>query len=367
MIVYLMGGLGNQMFQYAFAKALEQRLCKVTGGGAVKEMDMHNAQPCSNAAQQPFVVIDASHYLSEKNTHITQPHRISATASQPTIRNLELSHFTLSLPLNLHFDSKAFFKTHDKLMPLYRILKNLIPKKYKRPRYKYFCDETPHLLTQLQSPQNLSPHTYFYGYFHNLAYFEYIFPTLRADFTLRTPLTATNLALKERILSTPHATFVHIRRGDYLASAQDGVVRLDKSYYERAFALLKEKVPDAHLYIFSNDIPWCKEHFCTTQPIFETSPLSSSQTKQDEIISTLGLPFSFIEGNDEGAAAQELELMRSCKHGIIANSTFSWWAAYLMDNPHKVIISPKEFLHNPQTIHQTALITPKEWLTIPTS
>ena len=246
-------------------------------------------------------------------------------------------------------------------MPLYRILKNFIPRKYRRPRYKHFCDETPQLITELETPQNFSPHSYFHGYFHNLAYFEHILPTLRRDFTLRTPLTEANLALKQRILDTPHATFVHIRRGDFLASAQDDFVRLDKSYYERAFTLLKERVPEAHLYIFSNDIPWCKEHFCAHLPDSKRA-LDSENT---QMISTLGLSFSFIEGNDEGAAAQELELMRACQHGIIANSTFSWWAAYLMENPHKVIISPKDFLHNTSSIHQSALITPKEWLTIP--
>lgn len=54
-----------------------------------------------------------------------------------------------------------------------------------------------------------------------------------------------------------------------------------------------------------------------------------------------GLEFSFIEGNDEGNAIEEMELMSACKHAIIANSTFSWWAAYRIANPHKIVIAPK--------------------------
>ena len=147
---------------------------------------------------------------------------------------------------------------------------------------------------------------------------------------------------------------MHIRRGDFLASANSDFIKLDKDYYERAFCHLKAIYPQAYLYIFSNDIPWCKEHF-------------SQHNKTESSISTQGLEFSFVENNDEAVAVQEMELMRACQNGIIANSTFSWWAAYLMKNPSKIIISPSHFFINTPPFHSTSLILPKEWITINTN
>ncbi len=128
-------------------------------------------------------------------------------------------------------------------------------------------------------------------------------------------------------------------------------MRLGKSYYERAFATLKQYIPNAHLFIFSNDIPYCKSHF-------------TKKAASDEHISTQGLEFSFIESNDEGKAAQEMELMRSCENAIIANSTFSWWAAYLIENPHKIVIAPSVFFIKANPLHQTSLILPREGVTL---
>ena len=105
------------------------------------------------------------------------------------------------------------------------------------------------------------------------------------------------------------------------------------------------------MFIFSNDIPYCKSHF-------------TKKAASDEHISTQGLEFSFIESNDEGKAAQEMELMRSCENAIIANSTFSWWAAYLIENPHKIIIAPSVFFTKANPLHQTSLILPREWVTL---
>lgn len=328
MIVCLKGGLGNQMFQYAFAKALTH---------------FHKTE----------VVLDASFYNNPKNTHLQEDSRIYANATQPTIRNLEITHFNLSLPIDITFNQKAFFKSHDKLMPLYRIYKNLLPRAYRRHNYRYHYAESQ-TIQEYFSTLHFPKYAYFDGYFQNLSYFSGISHIIQQEFTLKTPLSQSNQALKKQIESTPNATFVHIRRGDFLASANSDFIKLDKDYYERAFCHLKAIYPQAYLYIFSNDIPWCKEHF-------------SQHNKTESSISTQGLEFSFVENNDEAVAVQEMELMRACQNGIIANSTFSWWAVYLMKNPSKIIISPSHFFINTPPFHSTSLILPKEWITINTN
>ena len=79
-----------------------------------------------------------------------------------------------------------------------------------------------------------------------------------------------------------------------------------------------------YIFVFSNDIEWCEKNLFS-------------------LVDFSGCDVDFVKGNSEGNAAEEMELMRSCKHGIIANSTFSWWAAYLMDNSNKKIIMPTQF------------------------
>lgn len=101
---------------------------------------------------------------------------------------------------------------------------------------------------------------------------------------------------------------IHVRRGDYVKHSQ--FVQLwDTDYYVRAM----EQFPGARFLIFSDDKPWCREHF-------------------------QGPHFEFAWGRDE---IEDLNLMASCRHNIIANSSFSWWAAYLNQNPNKQVIYPK--------------------------
>lgn len=117
---------------------------------------------------------------------------------------------------------------------------------------------------------------------------------------------------------------IHVRRGDYVN--HPFYVDLTKtSYYEDAMDLF----PDAEFLVFSDDIEWCKE-----QPIFQ------------------GCEFS--EGKSE---VDDLNLMASCKHNIIANSSFSWWAAWLNPNPNKKVVAPKAW--HPDGIIRT--VCPKEW------
>lgn len=143
------------------------------------------------------------------------------------------------------------------------------------------------------------------------------------DFKLKIPLSRENLAYKNQILQTQDSVFVHIRRGDYLLSTNVGYAKLGQTYYANAITFIRSKIKNPHFFIFSNDIQWCKENFIQ---VIGNHLESSCVT--------------FVDCNNEGNAIQEIELMRSCQHGIITNSTFSWWAGYLIESTSKICILP---------------------------
>ncbi|SQB97951.1 alpha-1,2-fucosyltransferase [Helicobacter fennelliae] len=175
--------------------------------------------------------------------------------------------------------------------------------------------------------KNFNNKSYFNGLFQDYRYFHHIRESLLQDFTLKSPLQGNNATLKAHITSTLDSAFLHIRRGDYLSNNNWYFVKLGSAYYNSAIRLLKSKIPKPHIFVFSDDKQWCKNHF-----------LSYLDNEVKDNVS-----FEFIQGNTQADATKEMELMRSCQNAIIANSTFSWWASYLIQNPNKIIICPSRF------------------------
>ncbi len=218
------------------------------------------------------------------------------------------------MPIDLDFDEELFFDLVDKD-------RAKLPPNERKP-YKYLMDAGPYpyRMTPLDF---IHPYSYFCGVWFNLEYFKDIEPIIRAEFSLKTPLNPTNATLKNRILQTQDSVFLHIRRGDYLKHT-DFYLNLKGEYYGGAINYLKTKLSKPYIFIFSNDILWCEREFLATL---------SDKSKED-------VEFEFVKNNGEDNAVQEMELMRSCKHAITTNSTFSWWASYLIDNPHKIVLMP---------------------------
>jgi hypothetical protein len=149
---------------------------------------------------------------------------------------------------------------------------------------------------------NLGPNVSLTGFFQSYKYFE------GQDEEIK------------RVFALPHVpgyedhVSIHVRRGDYVQHA-GSFPPIDESYLERAVAMLIEKTrTDFKIIVFSDDIGWCKSVFRNDTRAIEYS-----------------------EGRNE---REDLSLMASCGHHIIANSTFSWWSAYLGHNPNKIVISP---------------------------
>ena len=130
---------------------------------------------------------------------------------------------------------------------------------------------------------------------------------------------------------------LHIRRGDYASNpvTQSFHGTLQMGYYTRAMRHLAERIEDPHLYVFSDDPEWARGNL------------------QSEY------PTEFVIHNDVDRNYEDLRLMSSCKHHIIANSTFSWWAAWLCSNPEKLVFAPRKWFEGSN--NDTRDLIPDTW------
>ena len=133
------------------------------------------------------------------------------------------------------------------------------------------------------------------------------------------PFDEENQLILDKILET-NSVSLHIRRGDYVSldyvNKIHGVCALD--YYKRAIEYITKRVNPPHFFLFSDDIDWVVENL-----------------KMEH-------PFTVVDIN-KGKGWLDMNLMKQCKHNIIANSSFSWWGAWLNENPQKIIIAPEKW------------------------
>lgn len=315
-------GLGNQMYNYAFAKALEHYYKQEVR----LDISRHNISMLQRGVDS---------ITNGDNERERERERFAGA------RIIELLHFNISLKCMDCEDVYAFFKKYDKLnLPInlvmfgrnyfFRLIYKMLPREWRKWHYRYFIESSKEsdVESKLKSGIYYKERDYFRGYFFSIAYFNEIREILLRDFSLKTPLDSKNLATKKHILSVKDSVFLHIRRGDYLECNDFAI--LGSSYYNAALKIIKNALPHATIFVFSNGINWCKENLL--------GYLDSNITQ--------GLNFEFIDNNHEGCAAFDLELMKSCKHAIIANSTFSFWGAYLIENPSKIVVMPNVYSYS---------------------
>lgn len=176
---------------------------------------------------------------------------------------------------------------------------------------------------------------------------------LRQAFTLREQPSARTLAVAEQIHSC-NSVSLHIRRTDTLSArglAHHGLIPME--YYVRAINYIVARVTDPHLFVFSDDIDWCKKNI---------TPNGQAVTFVDH--NTTGVT---VDGNyevrktDNGTEHEDLFLMSQCKHSIGANSSFGWWGSWLMQNPEKICIVPARWFP-PNSDHTSADMIPDSWI-----
>jgi hypothetical protein len=180
--------------------------------------------------------------------------------------------------------------------------------------------------------------TYIEGNWQNEKYFCNISDNIKSEFSLRKAVTENFESISERI-SKSHSISLHIRRGDYLSPKFSNIYPvLSSEYYAKAAAHFDSLLSDPIFFVFSDDLDWAKKNL------------------------NIPYPSVFVDLSGENKDAEEMVLMSRCRHNIIANSSFSWWGAWLNRNPDKIVISPKKWFNILKAYEES--IIPKEWLTI---
>lgn len=158
------------------------------------------------------------------------------------------------------------------------------------------------------------------GYWQSEKYFSDIADEIRKLYTFPVSDKLNNIQLAEEM---QHCTSVsiHVRRGDYLG----GFPVMNEKYFFPAMDYFIRNYMDVHFYIFSNDIPWCREHLASEAPM------------------------TFVNWNTGDDSLFDMWLMTQCKHNIIANSSFSWWGAWLNQHPDKCVIAPNVWFNTIET------------------
>ena len=177
------------------------------------------------------------------------------------------------------------------------------------------------------------------GYWQSEKYFSNIDSVIRSDFTVRAEPEGRNREVAA-VINESNAVSIHLRRGDYVSDAKN-VARYwvcSNDYYMRAIKLVTEQVERPHFFVFSDDPDWVREHFIMPHPM------------------------TLVDHNGPDQAHEELRLMSHCSHHIIANSSFSWWGAWLNPRPDKIVIAPLRWFNDP-TI-DTSDLMPATWLRI---
>lgn len=186
----------------------------------------------------------------------------------------------------------------------------------------------------LQAPDN----SYLAGHWTTEKYFNDQRGTILNDFTWTSQLYEDSKKVLDNITSSETPVGVHVRRGDYVSSPTTNKYHgvMDIGYYHQAENILKKKFGKLQLFIFSDDQAWVKRNL---------KPTSTT---------------SYVEINKKGS--DDMRLLKECKHFVIANSTFSWWAAWLGQDPQKTVVAPKQWAQT--TAIDTRDVVPKDWLRI---
>ncbi len=177
---------------------------------------------------------------------------------------------------------------------------------------------------------------YLIGYWQSEKYFAGHEATIREDFTFRRPLQARNEELAAAMRDT-NSVSLHIRRGDYAKNpktlATHGLCSLD--YYGAAVKYIAERVASPTFFVFSDDISWAQENLKMVSPC------------------------EFIGHNQRADSYIDMQLMSACKHHISANSSFSWWGAWLNPNPQKIVVAPRGWFANGTAVDD---LIPDGWI-----
>ena len=284
-IVKIIGGLGNQMFQYAYAKALEQK------GHEVK--------------------ID-----------------ISAFETYKLHGGYQLDKYNIDLDSSIKDENDKFYKNTF----FYKVLRRFGMDFSRRIKEKSLLFDKKLL--------EIDDNSYLDGYFQCEKYFKDIREIILKQFTINQDISNYTKEIKNKIQNSQNSCSLHIRRGDFVNSKNINIHgACDIEYYKKAMKYLEEKVENINYFIFSDDIEWVKENLAIQNAIY-------------------------IDSKEKRIPHEDIYLMSLCKNNIIANSSFSWWGAWLNQNENKIVIAPKRWFADDKLESQSKDIVCESWVKI---
>ncbi|MGO4666598.1 alpha-1,2-fucosyltransferase [Bosea sp. 2RAB26] len=294
----VIGGLGNQMFQYAAARALALRR------GAKVQLDLSafdtytlrkfelgsfpiQALPAPPAETQPSRLEPRSGALSLGGTLIR-----SALAAVYRFSGRRAADDTRYAEPHFHFDRKLA----EQALPLHMV-----------------------------------------GYWQSERYFSDAADIIRAELTSVVPLEVENAAIAAEIKRVESVS-VHVRRGDYVNDATTNAVHGSCSldYYRRAIDFMCERLTSPHVFVFSDDQKWVQDNL------------------------RFNLPITYVNANPPDRGYRDMQLMSLCRHHVIANSSFSWWGAWLNPSKDKIVVAPERWFASDEL--DTRDLLPERWV-----
>jgi len=252
------------------------------------------------------LVLDTSNYLIDKNNRHYELHGYNIKARTANIITY------------------IFVRLGKYIIP--KITQNTrLPIKYIKERNNYFNKEI------LSEERNIILD----GYWQSEDYFKDIRDIILDDLTLLSDPDKENKKMLKRI-NKSNTICLHVRRGDFVSNPlfQKYYGNLTPEYYNKAINSICDRISDPEIFIFSDEPEWCKQNII------------------------IDCPHTFVDINGPDKAPEDLRLMSACNHFIIANSSFSWWAAWLSENKKKIIIAPKRWYRT----KDEGDIVPKQWL-----
>ena len=291
-MVKIIGGLGNQMFQYALGRKiayLNDEMLKLDISG-FETYDLHN---------------------------------------------YSLSHFNISGDDATKSEIRAFRGSNN------RHIRGIINKMNHHGFYLPYLQKNKVIFEKtINYDPSIFDNTgeiYLDGYWQSEKNFKDNEVIIRKEFTIKSPPDSQNIKIANEIRNT-EAVCIHIRRGDYVSNPKAnqliGLCPLD--YYYRSIDYILSKVEKPHFFIFSDDPDWTRQHLI------------------------IDAPTTYVCNNSSDKNYEDLRLMTYCRHFIIANSSFSWWGAWLSPNVQKIVIAPAQWFRGEQYNDGDRL--PKEWI-----
>lgn len=282
----LSDGLGNQMFQYAYARYLQEKYKEII-------------------------------WLNTESYHDSKT------------RNFSLQHFRLNPNVYVMkgLPSRLMYRCIDYIYTKYRDewkgldfdeVKDAKSKK-ELARKRGWHVALPSSFRYYDFPETSCKNKLAIGFFQSYKYFDGIGDILKREFMLKEPLPRRAIEIK-RQLKKENSVCIHVRRGDYLSIKWRSLNICNEEYYLKAMDLIAKEVDDPVFYIFSNtgeDLKWIRNNYHFKYPV------------------------QYVDMNNPDYV--ELNIMSACKHFIISNSTYSWWAQYLSDNREKIVVAPSKW------------------------